>query len=531
MLVNTSRLVLKDGATISTSTLAEGSAGSLTINATDSVEISGIGRTEEGELRSEIVSDAPVLPEVFRQAIGVPDRPSGNAGSLTINTPGLTVSDGGRVGVGNQGTSIAGNLQIEANRIEVTNEGQLTTATASGGGGNIELQVADVLLLSDRGLISTEVGETGSQSQVVSADSGNIAINSNLIQLNNESEITVRNNGTGNAGNLTIQAARLELTDEGKLTATTALGQGGDIDLTVADVLLVQREGLISAGVEGENISGNAGRIAIRGNLVQLLNGGEITVRNEGTGNAGDLQLRANHLELGNGGRLTAETASGEGGNIQLNLSDILLLRNGGLISTEAGGTGNGGDITIDASFIFAVAGENSDIIANAFEGNGGNIDLIANGLIGTEFRDDLTPLSDITTNSQFGVSGTVRINNANVNPVDADLELEAEVVDPNEEVVRGCQNFSQSRLVETGRGGIPEHPRDRRSGFSTWHDVRDLSPYLGRTAQDPTRVEPLSLVEANAARQLPDGSMELYYAGPPTPSRLPQLTQSNCPS
>ncbi|MDJ1183204.1 filamentous hemagglutinin N-terminal domain-containing protein [Roseofilum casamattae] len=531
MLVNTSRLVIRDGATISTSTLAEGSAGSLTINATDSIEISGIGRTEEGELRAEILSDAPVLPAVFRQAIGLPDNPSGNAGSLTINTPRLTVSDGARVGVGNEGTGIAGNLQIEANRIEVTNEGQISAATASGGGGNIELQVADVLLLSNRGLISTEVREAGSQSQTVSANSGNITIKGNLIQLNNEGEITVRNNETGNAGDLTIQAARLELTDGGKLTATTALGQGGDIDLTVADVLLIQREGLISAGVEGENISGNAGRIAIRGNLVQLLNGGEITVRNEGTGNAGDLQLRSHRLELRDGGRLTAETASGEGGNIQLNLSDVLLLRNGGLISTEAGGTGNGGDITINAPFIFAVSGENSDIIANAFEGNGGNIEIVTNGLIGIEFRDDLTPLSDITTNSQFGVSGTVRISNPNVNPVDTDMELEAEVVDPNEEVVRGCQNFSQSRFVQTGRGGLPEYPRDRRSGSSTWHDVRDPSAYLGRTTQAPPRVEPLSLVEANAARRLPDGSMELYYAGPPTPNRLPQLAQSNCSS
>ena len=530
--INTSRLAIRDGGLLSTSTFAQGSAGSIIINATDSIEVSGIGRTEEGEIQAEIVSDAPILPGVLRQALRVPDRPSGDAGSLNLNTSRLIVSNGGRVGVGNEGTGRAGDLQIQANRIEVTNEGQITTATASGGGGQIDLQVGDVLLLSNGSLISTEVGEVGGQTQALSADSGNITIQGNLIQLLNEGEITVRNNGTGNAGDLTIQATRLELTNEGKLTATTTLGQGGDIDLTVAEVLLIQREGLISAGAlanEGEEISGNAGQITIRGNLVRLLNNGEITVRNEGTGNAGDLQLQAHRVELRNGGRLTAETASGEGGNLQLTLSDILLLRNGGLISTEAGGAGNGGDITINAPFIFAVTRENSDIIANAFEGNGGNIDIIANGLIGIEFRDDLTPLSDITASSQFGVSGVVRISNPNVNPADADVELEADVVDPNEEVVQGCDEFGQSRFVETGRGGLPENPRDRRLGVSTWHDVRDPSAYLGTTAQAPTQVENLSLIEANTARQLPDGSMELYYSGPQTPNRLPQFAQAKC--
>lgn len=513
ILVNTSRFILGDGATISTSTVAEGSAGTLIINASNSIQVSGIGETEDGQLRAEILSDAPILPEVFRQAAGFPDLPSGDAGSLTINTPGLTVSDGGRVGVGNQGTGTAGDLKIQANRIEVTNEGQITTATASGGGGNIDLQVEDVLLVRNQGLISTEVGEVGVQSQTLSANSGNITINGNLIQLLNKGEITVRNNGTGNAGDLTIQAVRLELSDEGKVTATTTLGQGGDIDLTVADVLLIQREGLISAGAlanEGEEISGNAGTITIRGNQVQLLNKGEITVRNEGTGNAGDLQLQAYRLELRDNGRLTAETASGEGGNIELRVGDVLLLRNGGLISTEAGGAGNGGDITINSPFVFAISEENSDIVANAFEGNGGNINIFSNSILGLEFREDLTPLSDITASSQFGLSGTVTISNPNVNPTEQDTELESEVIDPETIIVQGCDAVGDSRFVVSGRGGTPENPRIRRSGVTTWHDIRDPAPYMERTArQRPQLVPPI--IEANAARRLPDGTMELY--------------------
>lgn len=61
--------------------------------------------------------------------------------------------------------------------------------------------------------------------------------------------------------------------------------------------------------------------------------------------------------------------------------------------------------------------GENSNIFANAFTGNGGNVNITTNGIYGLEFRPQLTSLSDIAASSQFGVQGNVTVNTPEIDP------------------------------------------------------------------------------------------------------------------
>jgi len=53
--------------------------------------------------------------------------------------------------------------------------------------------------------------------------------------------------------------------------------------------------------------------------------------------------------------------------------SDLLYLSHSQVTTSVAGGSGTGGNITIDPVFIVL---DSSDIIANAYEGSGGNISL-----------------------------------------------------------------------------------------------------------------------------------------------------------
>ena len=55
-----------------------------------------------------------------------------------------------------------------------------------------------------------------------------------------------------------------------------------------------------------------------------------------------------------------------------------------------------------------AFPNENSDITANAFQGDGGKINITTNAIFGLEYQPQLTPKSDITASSQFGLSGQV---------------------------------------------------------------------------------------------------------------------------
>ncbi|HEY9654765.1 MAG TPA: filamentous hemagglutinin N-terminal domain-containing protein, partial [Crinalium sp.] len=133
--VNTARLVLQNGGAAKSTNAGTGNAGSVTINASEFVEISG---TVPGSpIFSYVGSTAPIPAEATRQAFRLPDRPSGNSGSLTINTPRLSINDGANISVSNDGTGRAGTLQVNANSILVDKGGAITAATASGEGGNV----------------------------------------------------------------------------------------------------------------------------------------------------------------------------------------------------------------------------------------------------------------------------------------------------------------------------------------------------------------------------------------------------------
>ncbi|MCP2727017.1 hypothetical protein [Limnofasciculus baicalensis] len=79
--------------------------------------------------------------------------------------------------------------------------------------------------------------------------------------------------------------------------------------------------------------SGNAGDIIIDPERVEINNGAAISVDSQGSGIGGNISIEADQLRLDNG-RISAQTVSTDGGNINLSLSDLLLLRRGSQIST-----------------------------------------------------------------------------------------------------------------------------------------------------------------------------------------------------
>jgi large exoprotein involved in heme utilization and adhesion len=149
-------------------------------------------------------------------------------------------------------------------------------------------------------------------------------------------------------------------------------------------------------------------------------------------------------------------------------------LRNGSNISTTAGTArtgGDGGNITIDTTFLVAVATEDSNIRANAFTGRGGNIQITAQGIFGIEFRAAETVLSDITVSSQFGLSGTVVINTPDVDPTRGTVNLPNEFVSPSP--LAGCQARGEgARFIQTGRGGLPASPYEQLDSLDRLDDL-----------------------------------------------------------
>lgn len=264
-------------------------------------------------------------------------------------------------------------------------------------------------------------------------------------------------------GNVTLSAGSLALNNGAQLLAAT-IGAGNSGNITIQT-----RNGVSLGGASGV-FSGALNLVqflTLFGVLLPELND---TVFNPTTiGDSGSISITAAFLQLDRGSVLSTFTTSGNGGNVQLSLRDLLLLHRGSTISTTAGlasAGGDGGNLTINmpSGFIVAVSKENSDITANAFTGSGGNIQINAEVILGTQFRPQLTPLSDITTISTFGINGLVSINTPDLYPSRGLTQLPVNLVDPTNKIDQRCSpkgGQQASSFTITGRGGLASSPTE----------------------------------------------------------------------
>lgn len=201
-------LRIEDGGLVGSSNFGNGSAGPIDIKATSSITISGSYSTFiPSTIGSATISANPQLKSLFN----LPDIPSGQSAAIIINTPLLTVEDGGRISVQNDGPNDAGNLSINANRINVDNASLL--ATAFGNGGNIEINANLFSLNNGTVSVTTKGNGTG----------GNIDIDTNLFVGFGENIISA-NAINKRGGNIRINTQGFFPSPGTKITATSEAG-------------------------------------------------------------------------------------------------------------------------------------------------------------------------------------------------------------------------------------------------------------------------------------------------------------------
>ncbi|MGB3637711.1 MAG: S-layer family protein, partial [Rivularia sp. (in: cyanobacteria)] len=237
-------------------------------------------------------------------------------------------------------------------------------------------------------------------------------------------------------------------------------------------------------------------------------------------------------VTLNNRAKLFAESASGNGGNINLQLGELLLLRNGSQISTTAGTAqagGDGGNIDINSPFIVALPNENSDITANAFTGRGGNIDIITQGIFGIKPRSQASDFtSDITASSETGIQGEISVTDPEIDPSQGLIELPSGVVDKSDQMAQICpRGINAKKLSEfyiTGRGNLPPSPLNPLDGTVDLSRLATLDGEMGRLADEEVgRLEDgrsKEIVEAQGFLKTENGEIYLVAQAPTaTPS------------
>ncbi|MEH2072145.1 MAG: filamentous hemagglutinin N-terminal domain-containing protein [Nostoc sp.] len=433
-----SRTLQLDNGRINASTIGAGNGGDITINASESVEVAGNGFAD---LQEKIINPAyagTLSLANFDQGIVAVSAGQGKAGNVVIQTPNFLSRNSGIIA---------------------------TTALGQGQGGNITLDSNNTFEL-DNSFIGTGT--------LTNAESGNVNLTARQLTAKGGAQVFTTTFGSGKAGDLTVNGFEsIDLIDPSQQgfgsglfasSAQTASGNGGDININIPN-----------------------GDLNIRDRAI-------ISVSALGTGNAGDVNIDARAIFLEQGS-ITATSVSGQGGNINLKVANNLLLRNNSQISTRAGtentGGGNGGNININSKFITAVPQENSDITANAFAGNGGDINITTQGIFGLQVNDKLTPNSDITASSQLGINGIVNINTPDVDPSRGLTQLPSIPTDPSNQIVAGCPSNEEANFVISGRGGLPEDPRQILRGQVILQDMRVSADSPNKSGQISHRKVP----------------------------------------
>ncbi len=481
--VRTNTLLVRDGSDVSASTYGAGKGGSLSVDAQD---VQLIGESADGQ-------DASGL---FVQAA---PGSRGNAGDLTVRTNTLLVRDAAVVDASTFGAGKGGSLSIEAQDVQIIGRssasgfpsGLIAVAAprSTGDAGNLTIKT-NTLLVRDGAVVATATIGAGK--------GGDLSIEAQDVQIigttpdgrfGSRVDSSVAPGSTGDGGDLTIKTNTLLVRDGSQVGTATFGGKAGSLRVEAQDVQIIGRESLLATSTQ-RNSTGNAGDLTIKTNTLLVRDEAGVSVGSLATGTAGKLEVDANQIYLDNQGRIRADTKGG-GGNIDLR-SPLILLRNGSSITTNATGSNiPGGDIIINTDNLVAVPSEDSNITANSEDFRGGKVIVTASGIFGIEFREQPTPLSDITaTGVSEDFSGTVDIITPGIDPARGLAELPTEVVDASDEIATGCRGVQGSSFVVTGRGGLPPTPEQSLGDDPRWRDWR--TPAVVSRQPNPPANEPL---------------------------------------
>ncbi|HYX13529.1 MAG TPA: filamentous hemagglutinin N-terminal domain-containing protein [Nostoc sp.] len=460
--IDTGKLIIRDGSEIAAGTFNSGRGGTVTVRASDSVELSGTS------------ADGANFSSIITQTDG-----AGNAGSVSIETGQLIVQGGALVSTASAKTSsgqggllfvkASDSVQLIGTSTSADNpipSGLFALGEGSGKPGDLTIETRLFIARDGARASASNLGSAQSGGTLSVTASESVQLIGTSANGQDRSGLLVGSTGTGSAGELTIKTEKLQVLDGAFVSARTAgEGRGGSVTVNASNSIELngtsadrQMPTLLTTETTGV---GDAGNLTIETGQLTIKNGAQITSNSTGLGRAGDSKVQTSSLSLDQGS-ITSQTTSGNGGNITLSVEDLLLLRRGSKISTSAGTAqqgGDGGSIDIKSKFIVAIPEENSDISANAFSGAGGRVNIKANGIYGIKFRESPTRLSDITASSEFGRQGTVELNTPGIDPNSGLVELPTIGVET--EVVQVCDSpgYAQSSFIITGRGGLPPNP------------------------------------------------------------------------
>ena len=420
-------------------------APDITITAGGSVSLSDFAgiraeRNAPGE-PANVVINADTLNVFSGGSVALFNTFAGPGGNLSVNARDVNIAGGS---IGAQGvvhlaflfgstapeliTGDSGNITINAsNSLNVTGLGQITTdSRVFGAAGAITINAGDILLSGtgqiDSGLIASQSNFAG--------DAGNVTINAaRTITIKDGFRISSTSLGSGNAGNVSVKAdGSLTMSNAGRILGRTNQPPDSTLNALFFEVFGTSFDDLraemgnpnaammdVIAYLQGQGriqipdldlTPGNAGIVAVNTPVLTLNAGASLETSTGWEGNAG--QILAN-----------VGTLSVNGGSFISSSSGIVLRESDGTIIGPAVGPGNAGGVKLTATDAISVSGAGSIISTSTFgNGNGGNVELSAGNMVtiadGGAVRADSGGTLAGSLLSGTGLAGNITISSGN---------------------------------------------------------------------------------------------------------------------
>lgn len=408
VLIETKQLIVRDGGIVGVGTGGEGNAGTLTVRATNSIELIGGFGTSETFIASSLTAgsidsiDASLFPFPIETAS------IGDVGDINIETGRLTIRDGGQVSSATNSAGDAGNITVKAEVIELlgtslngkSSSGIGAATKGDGDAGNVTIVTGQLTARQGARVVAAVVG-TNSQ-----GNAGNITVQAQEVELIGSSSdglfasgLAAGTEGKGNGGNVIIDAGRLTLRDGAVVSVSTNnSGKAGNLTVRAQQVELIgtgfspfaPNNGVIpsfltaataTADATKSFATGDAGNVTIETEQLSVRDGAAVAV---GTilslGDAGNITIRAERVELigsSAGGQasstLTAVTlfSGGKAGNVTIDTGKLVVSDGATVGAGTLFSQGDGGNITVRARESVELIGESSSLTAGTFFSTG----------------------------------------------------------------------------------------------------------------------------------------------------------------
>lgn len=315
---------LRDGGQIAGTTVGSGEGSDMTITAGEAITFTGAD--------SRIVNATGPLPldelnrlfeftfgksfETLRDELGlpadadlfdvlgalndkgttaIPDLTAGNAGTISISTPVLTLNAGTRIEMSTGWEGNAGALEARVGSLFLSDGARITSRSGierltgevvvgSGKAGAIDITATDTISISG-------AGSTISTSTLGDGDGGAVSLNANRVQILGGGSVTADSFGAGLTGNITITAGTDIVMSGGTISTLALTSDGGNIKLSAPNIIQLT-DSTISTSVESG--VGGGGNIDIDPEFI-VLNRSQI-IANAFGGPGGNIRLTANNF-------------------------------------------------------------------------------------------------------------------------------------------------------------------------------------------------------------------------------------------